>query len=200
MRLIFVLLIYSASNIYADKELIEDPQFKKFEDYWWVKPHNEYQSYKPVVKKGLFTVTTKHTSESHYYGLVCPIEDLKAGKKYKLVFEMNCDGQGLVNICARTTKREGRNKSRKKGKEKDKANNKLVTLGLAHKEKDVQSGWKKYTCEFTATENPNSDQIPAIKVLIGEFQGKVQIRNMSLRENADGNAGDKKGEVVVTDI
>ena len=76
------MLIYSALNIYADKELI-DPQFKKFEDYQ-VKPHNEYQSYKPVVKKRAFTVTTKHTSESHYYGLVCPIEDLKAGKKYKL--------------------------------------------------------------------------------------------------------------------
>jgi hypothetical protein len=42
MRLIFVLLIYSALNIYEDDELIEDPQFKKFEDYWWVKPHNEY--------------------------------------------------------------------------------------------------------------------------------------------------------------
>ena len=199
MRILAALLFFSALSVCAGKELIEDPQFKKFDDYWWVKPHNEYQSYKPVVKKGLFTVTTKHTSESHYYGLVCPVE-LKEGKKYKLVFEMNCEGEGLVNICARTTKKEGGKKSKKKGKGKDKANNKLVTLGLAHKEKDVQSGWKKYTCEFTATENPNSDQIPAIKVLIGEFQGKVQIRNMSLQENPDGNAGGTKGEVVVTEL
>ena len=127
-----------------------------------------------MVKKGLFTVTTKHTSESHYYGLVCPVEDLKAGKQYKLVFEMNCEGEGMVNICARTTKKEGRKKSKKKGKGKA-SNNKLVTLGLVQKgEKTFSQVGKKYTCEFTATENPNSDQIPAIKVLIGEF--KVRSR------------------------
>lgn len=198
MRLLtlFMAVLFMANSSFA-KELFKDPSFKKFDDYWWVKPHNEYKSYKPVIKKGLFSVTTKHTSESHYYGLVGPV-DLREGKKYLLTFEMNCDGQGMVNICARTTKKE----SGKKGKNKNKAKtkNKLVTLGLAHKEKDIQSGWKKYTCEFTATENPNSDQVPSIKILIGEFQGTVEIRNMSLKENSGGDAGGKKGKLTVTDI
>ncbi|MDD7984047.1 hypothetical protein PQO01_03655 [Lentisphaera marina] len=197
MRFITLLItVLFIANSSLAKDLIKDPQFKKFKDYWWVKPHNEYQSYKPVIKKGVFAVTTKHTSESHYYGLVCPVEDLREGKKYKLTFEMNCEGDGMVNICARTTKQT----SGKKNKGKAKTKNKLVTLGLAHKEEDLQSGWKKYTCEFTATENPNSDQVPAIKILIGEFQGTVEIRKMSLQENASGDAGGKKGKVSVRDI
>jgi hypothetical protein len=193
---LFMAILFMANSSFA-KELFKDPSFKKFDDYWWVKPHNEYKSYKPVIKKGLFSVTTKHTSESHYYGLIGPV-DLKEGKQYKLTFEMNCEGEGMVNICARTTKRESNKKGKKKGK--DKTNNKLVTLGLANKVKDIQSGWKQYTCEFNATENPNSDQIPSIKILLGEFQGKVEIRKMSLTENSGGDAGGKKGKVTITDI
>lgn len=200
MRLItlFLAILFLTNSSFA-KELFKDPSFKKFDDYWWVKPHNEYKSYKPVIKKGVFSVTTKHTSESHYYGLIGPV-DLREGKKYKLTFEMNCEGDGMVNICARTTKQAAGKKNRKKGKGQGKTNAKLVTLGLAHKESDIQAGWKKYTCEFTATENPNSDQISSIKILLGEFQGTVEIRKMSLQENASGDAGGKKGKVSVSDI
>ena len=89
MRIITLVmaLIFLGNSSFA-KELFKDPGFKKFDDYWWVKPHNEYKSYKPVIKKGVFSVTTKHTSESHYYGLIGPV-DLKEGKKYLLIFNPN---------------------------------------------------------------------------------------------------------------
>ena len=90
-----LLIAFLTSSAFAQREILEDPTFKKKDKYWYLCKGQEYNKIKPEYNKVVLTLKISHTSEAHYLALLTPAE-LKKGRHYKLSFEFKGDGEGTI--------------------------------------------------------------------------------------------------------
>ncbi|WDE98811.1 hypothetical protein PQO03_13305 [Lentisphaera profundi] len=171
-----LLLFFITASAFAQREILEDPSFKKDDKYWYLRKGNEYNKLKAEFKKEVFSLDISHTSEVYYLSLLTPAS-LKAGKTYKLTMEFKGEGEGTIKV-------NYRNHNNVFKKKKNSKNNKYSNLGLAQILKP-SSDWQKATLYFESIKNPVSDFEEYIIIMMGEFQGKINLRKLSLKEATD---------------
>ena len=177
--MIFRALLFIAcltSTAFAQREILEDSEFKKKDKYWYLRKGQEYNKLKPEYKRGVFSLKISHTSEAHYLAFLTPAE-LKKGRHYKLTFDFKGDGEGTI-------KANYRNHNNVFKRKKNTNNNKYSSLGLMQKLSPTAE-WQTASMYFTALDNPVSDFDEFIIFMFGEFQGELSLRNVSLKEAKD---------------
>jgi len=173
---ILIILGVLTSSAFAQREILEDPEFKKKDKYWFLRKGKEYSKLKEEYKKGEFRLNISHTSESYYLAYLAEAP-LKVGKSYKLELEYKGNGEGQI-------KANYRNHNNVFKKKKNKGNHRYSSLGLSVK-LDPKAQWQKATMLFTATKNPVSEFDEFIIIHMGKYQGEVFLRNFSLKEAKD---------------
>ena len=179
----FLLLFTLGCLSLTAKELIQDPEFKKAEKYWYLKKSNEYKTTKEIFKKGQFSTKTKFSSEDRYYFLMNQVE-LEVGKTYKLSFEAKAKGEGTLLACYR-------NNNDVYNKKKGKPGRHLHMLGLKQ-EFTPSKEWQKYEYAFVAQENKTSDYIEVIMFMFGAYTGEIFLKNVSLSESNESLESNKE--------
>ncbi len=177
--MIFRTLLFIAfltSTAFAQREILEDSEFKKKDKYLYLRKGQEYNKLKPEYKKGVFSLKISHTSEAHYLALLTPAE-LRKGRHYKLSFDFKGDGKGSI-------KANYRNHNNVFKRKKNTKNNKYSNLGLMQKF-SPSAEWQTASMYFTALDNPVSDFDEFIIFMFSEFQGELSLRNVSLKEAKD---------------
>ena len=178
MRTLLALFLLLSLTINAADNLIKDPSFKKYKTEWWMGVGQEYKSYKISFKRKIFKTELKHTSAPHYFSLAALVEP-ETASKYKFSMDLKCDGEGTIYV--RTVNSvQGLSKidrAAEIAKRQRQAN-----LGLSFKITEFKKDWTNYTCYFTAKENPYSIQNDAFNILMGSYQGEIEIKNISIEK------------------
>ncbi|MDD7987025.1 hypothetical protein PQO01_18910 [Lentisphaera marina] len=171
-----LLILFFSTSAFAQREILEDPTFKKKDKYWFLRKGQEYNKLKAEYKKETLSLKISHTSEAHYLCLLTPAP-LKKGRHYQFSFEFKGDGEGMI-------KANYRNHNNVFKRKKNTKNHRYSSLGLMQK-LSPKAEWQKATMYFTALENPVSDFDEFIILMFGEFQGEISLRNLSLKEAKD---------------
>jgi len=189
----FLLILFFFSSLLSAQNIIKDSTFKKFKDTWWMGVHNEYKVYKYSTKRKIFKTELKHTSGAHYFSFATFVE-AQAGSVYKFTIDLKCEGEGLIYLRTVNTV-HGLDKNTRAAEIKKRQ--KQTLLGLNLKLDSFNKDWTRYTCYYTAKENPYSAQNDCFHIMLGSYLGKFEMKNPSI-EKVDALPEGTKENIIAT--
>lgn len=169
----FLLIILFFAPLLSADNLIKDPEFKKHKTEWWMGIGQEYKDYKYSFKRKIFKTELNHSSSPPYFSFATFVEPV-AGEIYKFSIDMKCAGEGMVYMHTVNTVQGLDKKTRAAEVAKRQMQ---VNLGLRFKLTSFEKDWTRYTCYFTAKENPYSVQNDCFHIMLGSYMGKIEMKN-----------------------
>ena len=166
MKYLLMTALFFGSSLFA-KELLKDPEFKKFEKNWKFNKKSEYNYLKtPKIRRGVLSIETKHKSESPYV-YITTFTPIKPNTDYTLTLSTKGNGEGSIQMGIRSTI-----------KPKEAIRN--INLGLQAR---VTPGkeWEKHEVKFTSKGNFSDKNKPQLIITFGKYLGKVELKDLSLK-------------------
>jgi hypothetical protein len=163
MRTLLIFLFWAASL--AASDLISNGDFSADLQHWRVQSHPEMRHIKPRVMRAttgnVATVTIKKAAAQGYLGYVQEVE-VKSNTHYRFTAEIRGVGEGAAAMVVRQEKKPG------------------DRYGCGRGFKPTRN-WQRYEVTFVAPSIDPSNP-PNARIGVGGFQGRIDLRNVSLVE------------------
>ena len=174
MNKLLALILLSSFSMLAGTNLIKDDEMKKFDKYWVLGKKTEFNYVKPELRKGEFSISTKHSGEAPYMALKTAVK-IKYQESYKLTFDAKMEGEGHMQLRVQVGYD---NYDGKRSKAKRLNNTIIQGLGKIYTPEDGE--WKKVTCYLTVDKETPRGYISEFVMRLGAFHGDVKLRNFEL--------------------
>ncbi|MDD7983912.1 hypothetical protein PQO01_02980 [Lentisphaera marina] len=169
-KCIVTILISLVVSFTVSAELIKDGKFLEQSAYWKLDKGSEYKNIEPQFQKS-FRIKTTQKSERQYLMLGTVVQ-AKDGVAYRLNFSLRAKGKGDLWVALRTAWK----------KPKPVTKHKRESIGLIAKF-SYQPQWQNYEAYFISGKNPDLAIFnKKLFLLLGEFNGEVEFKDVSLKE------------------